>query len=207
MGACIKALLLGLFLIGCGKNPNSDPRTFTNVGQGRILVHLINQAPIGNDEIQRITDALNIQLQRDFRPLYDIDAVVQLNTNGEEKKKVFILTDMSGLPEPFKLYLGVHTNGQNAYVNYNLTKDYSTSGTASHEILELLTNPNVEPGGREVCDPVNNNLYTINGIEVSNFVFPNYYIPGSIGPWDYNGLVKHPFTPIPGGENFTLIRS
>lgn len=151
-----------------------------------------------------MVDSINIQLQRDFRPVWNIDAEAVL---GEDSRKCFILTDFTGLPGAFLLYQGVHTPAQMGYVNYNITKNYSTSGTLSHEILEILTNPNVDPGGFEVCDPVQNNHYMINGVEVANFVYPNYYMPGSAGPWDYNGLVKSPLLPIPGGVNFTLVRS
>jgi hypothetical protein len=61
--------------------------------------------------------------------------------------------------------------------------------TASHELLEMLEDPttNVTSDGfaREVCDPVDNIGYYIDGDLVSDFVTPAYFQLQSKGPWDY----------------------
>lgn len=66
--------------------------------------------------------------------------------------------------------------------------------TFSHEIMEMLVDPQVnrqvsishgEPLGlMEVCDPVEENAYSLDAVEVSDFVTPAYFIADSRGPWD-----------------------
>lgn len=72
----------------------------------------------------------------------------------------------------------------------------------SHELLELLADPGGNGwkdkqdvtgtmGAEETCDPVQNTNYrACNGLLVSNFILPNYFIPGSMGPWDYGQAMK-----------------
>ena len=76
----------------------------------------------------------------------------------------------------------------------------SVSGGVSHEVLETLGDlgangwkdkGNGLMGAEEVCDPVQNTGYkTSNGVYVSNFVLPSYFVPGSAGPWDYLAVMK-----------------
>jgi hypothetical protein len=45
-------------------------------------------------------------------------------------------------------------------------------------------------GADEAADPVQNTGYAAsNGVFVSNFVLPSYFIPGAPGPWDYLGVM------------------
>jgi hypothetical protein len=67
----------------------------------------------------------------------------------------------------------------------------------SHEILETFGDPGANGwsdkgdgvmGAMEDCDPVQNTNYNAsNGVTLSNFVLPSYFIPGSLQPWDYLG--------------------
>lgn len=76
----------------------------------------------------------------------------------------------------------------------------SVSGGVSHEVLETLGDMGANGwkdkgngimGAEEVCDPVQNTGYqTSNGVYVSNFVLPSYFIPGAVGPWDQLGVMK-----------------
>lgn len=202
-----KLLITGLSLLslfGCGKNPNSDPSTFTNVGQGKIFVHLVDNT--SSIDLSALSNSLNSQLQNEFKNIWGIDAEVTLLPPKNGDKIIYFITDFTGLPDAYKSFTGVHNSQGLGYINLNLTREYDmTSYTASHEVLELLTNPNVDPGGRECCDPVWPLHYSINGIEVADFVFPNYYVPNSQGPWDFMNAVKRPLLPIPGGSNFLKV--
>jgi hypothetical protein len=78
----------------------------------------------------------------------------------------------------------------------------SLASGGSHEILETLG----DAGGNgwkdrqdssdimdaeELCDFVQNTGYKAkNGVTVSNFVLPSFFIPGSAGPWDFLGVMK-----------------
>jgi hypothetical protein len=51
----------------------------------------------------------------------------------------------------------------------------------------------------EVADPVEASSYTIDGIEVSNFVTPNWFRLGAPGPYDYLNKLSAPTTALDGG--------
>lgn len=90
----------------------------------------------------------------------------------------------------------------------------SWSVTASHEVLELLADPMIglcfqAPDGRvwagEVCDAVENDHYTIDGVEVSNFVLPSYFQPPKAKvPYDFLGKIVSPLEIRPGGYGQVL---
>lgn len=100
------------------------------------------------------------------------------------------------------------------YVFPELCEQDGTSWTscASHEILEALTDPLLNfcaqspLDGRvyalEVCDAVETDIYKIDGVEVSNFVTPEYFSPpkhlaGVV--LDHMQLLKAPYEIRPGG--------
>jgi hypothetical protein len=63
------------------------------------------------------------------------------------------------------------------------------SGYLSHEVIEALIDPS---GSRdlfgklaEACDPVAQDWYRLDGTWVSDFVYPQWFKPGSLGPFDY----------------------
>ena len=47
-------------------------------------------------------------------------------------------------------------------------------------------------GRLEVCDPVENWSYPLDGVQVSDFVLPDYFNSGA-GPWDEMGALTGPF--------------
>ncbi|HEX4334674.1 MAG TPA: hypothetical protein VH062_02105 [Polyangiaceae bacterium] len=78
----------------------------------------------------------------------------------------------------------------------------------SHEVSEMAGNPNTAlwvPGpdgydvARELVDAVEGDSYPIDGILVSNFLLPNFFIVGAPPPYDHMGLVKQPFETRPRG--------
>lgn len=100
------------------------------------------------------------------------------------------------------------TNGQRFHEYFSVM---------SHEILEMIADPgaNLYADGYidgnprrpalisyEVCDPVQDRLYAINGVHVSDFVTPEWFeyerAPGSV-PFSYLGSVDRPFAMTRGG--------
>jgi hypothetical protein len=97
----------------------------------------------------------------------------------------------------------------------------SISSLAAHELAEMLVDPagNVlvqRPGGRlyalEICDPVKDLTYTVDRIEVANFVFPGWFLMA--GTWryrapdgrlDWMGSLRRPFELHPAGYATTVI--
>lgn len=52
----------------------------------------------------------------------------------------------------------------------------------------------------ETNDPVENDIYKgQGGIELSNFVTPDWFIPGSVGPWDHMNQLHGPLIMTAGG--------
>jgi hypothetical protein len=84
----------------------------------------------------------------------------------------------------------------------------SLSVTLSHEALEMAGNPYVNfwadvvddttQEAIELCDRVEADAYTIEGIDVSNFLGPRAFRKGP-GPYDWMGLLDNPFDLRPGG--------
>jgi hypothetical protein len=101
---------------------------------------------------------------------------------------------------------GYHTNILNqAYALIQSGDGWTV--TASHEICELLCDPwgsRLYPGTingqsvqvlEEVCDPVENFSYEINGVAVSDFVLPEYYsgVAMSNHKYSFLGNVSSPW--------------
>jgi len=93
------------------------------------------------------------------------------------------------------------------------TGSLSISQTISHEVLEMVGDPYANwwadgPSGNEyaleLCDPVENDSYEIDGIAVSNFVGPRFFSAGP-GPYDWMGKLFTPFSMSAGG--YLIVRS
>jgi hypothetical protein len=88
----------------------------------------------------------------------------------------------------------------------------SVSAATSHEVVELLADPvcnryAVNAGGDEfaleTADATENDSYDIEGIAVSNFLYPSYFNPFAKATrrnkLDHMGVVEGPFSLRPGG--------
>jgi len=98
------------------------------------------------------------------------------------------------------------------FVKTTLQDDALVSVTASHELVEMLVDPalNLLTTGPhpktvyayESADPVEELSFKVNGIPMSNFVYPSYFEdfhkPGSV-PFDHMRKVKKPFQILTGG--------
>ena len=91
-----------------------------------------------------------------------------------------------------------------------LTGTYAVSSVLSHEVIETygdqFCNQWTDTGrgflvATELCDPVEADGYEIDGVQVSNFVLPEWFdavtSPGE--KFDYLGKCKAPFSMTPGG--------
>ena len=88
----------------------------------------------------------------------------------------------------------------------------TVSGAASHELVEMLVDPGLNllslgPDGTsayayESADPVEELHFAVNGLPMSDFVYPayfeSYHAPGSV-LFDHLGCVRRPFEILPGG--------
>jgi hypothetical protein len=158
--------------------------------------------------IDAIAAALQIQLERDFAPIWGLEPpVVSVEGRGEP---IYIYdSDASG----GRPYAHVY-----AKPSFDHDSDWSTgrdsiSASISHEALEMLADPSVNTfhynaarlmWGHDVCDPVQEIGYGIRArgrlVRVSDFVRPAYFNPyGAPGPYDFRKRLRAPFTIARGG--------
>ncbi len=177
---------------------------------------LISQsAHLSFDQVKAIASAINAQLREDFTPLWGRSGQVLALASAEELPQgawpVYI---RDRLDEPGAL--GYHTDihGQPvAYVQYDGDQ---TGVTVSHEILETMADPF---GNRftvprdlgkkwgvcqillEDCDPCEAITYKKGGIDVSDFLRPEWYDQDYIKGHKYTFLssIDRPLRIIPGG--------
>lgn len=171
-----------------------------------------------------MVDAVAAQVQDHFASAWQIPAnpVTYLEKDAPRPASGAVLTVVDNPDQPD--VLGWHTEGaQDVIYGYVFAAPildnggavltgatYTVAATLSHEVLETIADPHVNlwatgPSGtlisQEVCDPVENGSYEINGVSVSNFVTPNWFdaqaAPGT--PMDYLGRVSQPFQMDQGG--------
>lgn len=187
-----------------------------------IKVSIINQSSVLTDEqVKPVVDALQIQVHRDFAPEWGIDAdlifVPQHITPDATTWWLVILDDSDAAGA-----LGYHELTPTGFpigkvfaktdIQYNL----KWSVTASHELLEMLSDPDINLTtfvqtsntsgvlyAYENCDAVEADElgYDINGVAVSDFVLPCYFqetMPSQ--KWDFCGHLTGPIpNMLPGG--------
>ena len=185
------------------------------------LISIINASDVArNRDVERMVKAIQKQVTQHFRPAWGLQAKLVFNEDPPLAMKV-IIKDRASKED--KGFLGYHfVNG--LPVTYIFAKDDidsngEFSSTLSHEVLEMLADPGVNlysmgfyrdrAGKRrsafipyEVCDPVQENTYKIDGVPVSDFVLPEWFEPehaDGVMPMDYLGVLDGPFMLADGG--------
>lgn len=169
-----------------------------------MLISVINLSKLSDTEVQSVIRAVNRQLREDFTPVWDILGVLRLEGHGGRKPSKHQVPDMRGDAVLYiwdnmdvEGALGYHDRNHRGIpfgiVSIKLAEALKQpwSHTFSHEALELLSDPQCNllvegphPDSQqthrvfrwyEVCDPVQNESYEIDGQVVSNFVLPLYF--------------------------------
>jgi hypothetical protein len=188
-----------------------------------IQVAIINASTVLQDsQVQAVVPALETQVQRDFAPVWGVDAdltFVGHNANpaaGSWWLSVLDNSDQAGA-------LGYHDLTDEglplgkAFAGTDIQAGNSWTCTMSHELLEMLGDPDVnlcaytekQGGGMllyayEVCDACEADAdgYNINGTLVSDFVYPSWFEslrkPNST-QFDFRSLIKQPFQLLADG--------
>lgn len=201
-----------------------------------IKIAVLNQSTVVKDaDVQACAAALQIQISRDFAPAWDIDAEVvfipgiQTVQGGIEGTAVpagawqLVILDDSDQADA----LGYHeltAAGMplgKVFAGSDIADGASWQVTASHELLEMLADPNINDVteldnsdgtitfyAKEVCDAVEADAlgYEIqlpapSGelIWVSDFVTPAWFVANAMGKVDFMGRIANPFQLAPGG--------
>ncbi|HLJ95159.1 MAG TPA: hypothetical protein VKU02_18425 [Gemmataceae bacterium] len=175
---------------------------------------------INSSDMTQVAAALSKQVQRDFEPIWDVDATVdgfgKLEDIPTGYWPIIVMRNVQGAA-------GYHEdkNGQPfAVVEYG----DQWSITASHECLEMLADPFGQrlvegnlldqaiqlglPPGRvqylvEICDPSESAQfgYQVNGIQVSDFYTPSFFDPikATGVRYSFTGAIDGPRKVLDGG--------
>ncbi len=188
-----------------------------------IKVAIINASSVLTDaEVQAAVPALQTQVHRDFAPAWGIDADLTFVPQGQQPPLgAWWLTILDNSDQAGALgYHDVTNEGLplgKVFAGTDKQYGYTWTVTASHELLEMLGDPEidltvfVEPNARtgelyayEVCDACEADQfgYQINGVLVSDFVYPAWFEsfqkPSST-QFDYGKKITAPFQLLAGG--------
>jgi len=188
-----------------------------------IKIAVINQSTaLTDDQVNSIIPALQTQVHRDLASAWGIDADLTFVPQGSQPATgswwLVILdnSDQAGA-------LGYHDLTQEGmplgkvFAASDLQAGYQWTVTVSHELLEMLVDPDVnltvftQPDANsgtlyayEVCDACEADQfgYNINGTVVSDFVYPAWFesfrAKGST-QFDYGNTIQAPFQLLSGG--------
>lgn len=184
-----------------------------------VVVDVDSGTPLA--EIQAYVAAQEKQLLEHFGPLWGVIATIRAATPEHPPREDEWRMELRRVPT-IDGALGFHdqTDAGNPilYVFPELCAQDGTSWTscASHEILEALADPllnrcyqspidgSINAG--EVCDAVETKIYKVDGVELSDFVTPQYFSPPKnlAGvKLDWLGAVTSPYQILDGGYGQT----
>ncbi len=170
-----------------------------------MIISVVNDTDLQKEEVQRVLRAVNRQLAEDYRRYWHKEVQLRLEGwTGEQPDPrmpfdirgdaVLYLWDKQDLDEA----LGYHSlTARGIPFGFVLTRLAGELGRPwsvilSHEALELAADPEAnllcsgshpdpEEGGRtvyhwyEICDAVQGHSYSIDGVDVANFLLPLYF--------------------------------
>jgi len=204
-------------------NATSTSATSTGMISAGPTIAIMNFSSVLSDtEVRAAIAALQVQIDRDFRPLWGLSANLLFVPSIKRPPinawvvQMLDTSDVGGA-------LGYHDmTNIGLPVGKVFAKDDKKYGlswtiTLSHEVLEMLGDPYIDTTvfvqdsnttgmmfAYELCDAVEDDGlgYVINGVRVSNFVTPAYFeagrLPGST-KFDFRNALTAPLTLAGGG--------
>jgi hypothetical protein len=193
-----------------------------------IKIAVINESTVVADaDMAAAVAALQKQVEEHLWPIWGLDAELELVVKGAFKGSTpaadawqLVILDDSDQADA----LGYHETTETglplgkAFARTTIADGGAWTVTASHELLEMLADPEInlsvfvqdsDTTGKlyayEICDAVENSTYMIDGIQVSNFVRPSYFEPATSGvqvkaPFDFLEQLTMPLPAmLPGG--------
>lgn len=175
------------------------------------LVNKSARADVTAEYLAAVAAAVTEQCQRDFCPDYGL---AQWTVTTEPTPGSFFVTiaDQSNAPGAEGDHDDANATPEGFAFALGSLDDLSV--TISHECLELIRDQDAS-GFRladdgtayadEACDAVEDQTYKAsNGVPVSDYVLPSWYVDGSKGPWDKLGVLSGPHTKTSGGYTIQL---
>lgn len=188
-----------------------------------IQISVINASTVLSDAaVQAVVPALQQQVSQDFYPAWGVDAVLTFVPQGSNPApNTWWLTILDDSDQAGALgYHDLTSEGMplgKVFAGSDLKFGNNWTVTASHELLEMLGDPDVnltvlvqtgDTAGTlyayEVCDAceADNLGYQINGVQVSDFVYPSWFESfwsAGATQFDKANQIKQPFQLLPGG--------
>lgn len=194
------------------KPPAPTPTPKPNI-LGTVAV--VNQSTTDSDTtVKKWIDAVKIQADRDIARFWGGSVDFVLAKTPPPADWYCLITDNSDTAGA----LGWHDVGPQGQPIIKVFTEFEAQGagsssiTLSHEIAESIgdTNANTTVQGfdeqgraclyfRENCDPVENNTYQINGVDVSDFITPSWFVNKSTAQLDFLKAVSKPYQILLGG--------
>ena len=177
---------------------------------------MINASTLVSDrEVRRGVAALQAQVNRHFGPVWSVAAELHVVGRGGGKRRrgawQLVLLDQRSADDGYHELTRDGLPLGKVFLREAMKTPTGWTTTASHELLELLVNPDTTLGAfvedhalgsrlytYEVCDPVQDDrfCYEIDGVAVSDFVYPAWFEPwrkrGS-GRFDHAEKLRLPF--------------
>jgi hypothetical protein len=184
-------------------------------GQGGLVtIACINKATVDlGVGFDKLTVALQKCYDEYFVPVWGYPVKLYNTTSPKPSDWQFVYFDDADTANA----LGYHDltkDGQpisKIFVKTTLAADELVSVTACHELFEMVIDPianlwsEAKDGSEyayEMCDPVEEDTFLVDGIAMSNFVHPAWFEPFKHPPrtkFDHLGLLKQPFSMTKGG--------
>jgi hypothetical protein len=196
-----------------------------------MIISVVNRSKqVSDDHLLQVIRAVNRQVREDFEPYWSMGATLRLEGRHGKRVDKLRLPELRGdavlyLADDADVADAIGYHDENARgipfgfifteVAKRMGEDWSV--TLSHEALELIGDPlaNLLVSGPhphehrkvfywvEMADPVQSDVYEIEGVKVSNFLLPSYFDisaqPG--GRHDFLGAMHDGKTLVPFGIN------
>jgi len=181
---------------------------------GAVRIACVNEAKSDlGVPFDKLTAALQKCYDKHFLPVWGYP--VTLYNTSKPKPSDWQMIYFENADEADALgYHDLTKDGQpvsKVFVKTTIDDGEKVSVTACHELFEMVIDPVANLWAQandgteyayEMCDPVEEDTFKVDGVEMSNFVHPAWFEPFRHPPgtkYDHLGLLKAPFTMTKGG--------
>ena len=166
----------------------------------------------------KLTAALQKCYDEYFLPIWGYEVSLYNTTGPQPSDWRFVYLDNADTARALG-YHDITKDGQpvsKVFVETTLKANEVVSVTACHELFEMVIDPVANLWAQagdgteyayEMCDPVEEDTFVVDGLKMSNFVHPAWFEPFKHPPktkFDHLGLLRKPFSMTKGGYVITM---